>query len=241
MGNTFTTTAAAAPAGVSPMTLTAARSLARSGLRNRNDTTLYSDTILDHAILALCTRFVDAVRPNRAAATIALVADDPEVDGSAVTDLDLARLGEAYLTGLSGQSLPVSRLALIDYTDLWARQQNDPQTGTPRYLAFSAASPLAGAVYPTPSGNCSLQLLYTTGFTRWTAGAAGDGITLDLDPEYLVQILPRGVAALVHANEPENAAYAAFCQGEYEKIERKLTGSVSLGARQVTRRTASGR
>lgn len=217
MGNTFTTTTAAATSGPGSMTLTTARAWVVQFARNAAGAAeVYSAAQVDRAIQMVGNHFLRHTQILKTLSTVALAADSAEVSLAGLTGFRPDRLLRAYLVG------EAEPLEIVDYEEVHRAAAESSATGTPLRLAFADWS--TGRVSPTPDAIYSLQLLWLTPFTTWTPGTESpDDVTLNLPDEILAEILPYGPPAVLQHNEEEQR-YASASWRKYLEIADSMIG-----------------
>lgn len=212
MGNSFTTTTAGPGSGV--MTIAVCRSFVRQFARNAGDSSTYSDEQIDRAIQLAADRWIETTKVTRKISTLTLSAGTYTLP-TLPANFSSEKLLKAWVIRADLQH--EVELALVDMADMETQRKRNNLQGNPRYLAFSAMT--AGEVYPTPSLNFSLYLLWVDLFTIWTPGDAGAGVlTTNIPDDQLRAICTFGAPAFLQHTEPQNA----YAQTAFQRFEQEM-------------------
>lgn len=199
------------------MTLTAARAMVREYARNAGDSTMYSDTKIDHAIQAAGSEFCRETGFLRTMTTLALTAAS-NVLPTLPTDFRPENIREAFTTA--------DDVDVVNYSEI---AEADADSGPPTQVAFSSDS--AGIVYPTPTVDTSLYIWYYQPFTPFTAGTASPGsVTITLPDDALIPCLIYGATSKLQFNEPEHG-YAVAAATQFQQHIARYRGRGGLGVR----------
>lgn len=237
------------------MDVNSARTLVRLFARNAQDPDMYTNLQIDTSIQTVCDDFIRRTRCTKRTDAITLTASDSDLPAFPTHFLPDALLA-AYLTGdnvtvTPGDSgyagafgsgryytegtpaydgIPTSAtLRIIPYPQLNDLSHATAMTGQPQFVGFSSTT--AGAVYPTPDQDYTLNFLWVEPLTAWTAGS-GTNPTLNIPDRFLQMVLTLGVPAWMQQNEPENG----YARGQLERYERYVASVMnagSLGAKEV--------
>lgn len=211
------------------MDITTARVYVREVCRNAGDSTMYSDTAVDHAIQAAADHFIRFTRYTRQVSNLTITATSADVTLS-ITGFHPERVIRAWIPA-------VGELEVIGLSRWLDLSVNDPRTGDPTTIAFTSTT--AASLWPTPETSVTGKMMWFPPFTTWTAGTSDVttlATTLNIADDDLREILYLGSPHYLQGNEPEHR-YAAERWQQFQDYVARRSSAGNLGDRLIHRVT----
>lgn len=225
------------------MNAVTARLYARFNVRNGTDTSMYTDTAVDLAIMAIGNRLVEDARVTRSIDTVAMTADTEAVSVSALTGfLPEFVIGPGIRVVADSNYANSDCLESLNQVSISsiaeAKACRGTSSGVPRLIAFEVEANAVASViiWPPPKATGSLEFTWFPPFTVYTAGTMSPtGVTMNVRDSILIDALRLGGPAYLQSNEPENANWAAQSESKLAAYIMKQMGKGGDGAKSLGR------
>jgi hypothetical protein len=193
------------------------RTLSRQFVRNAMDSTMYSDSHLDTALMMAGDEWCRDVR-QKTLGSITLPAAS-----ATMPSMPAAWRPEYHLNAmlLSTDGTPlIPDIAFTDYEEVLRQQVFDGSntnshltTGTPRMFGFPQSATTGGILNVCCAASYNMYLWYYSPFPTWTAGGTISDSSFSFIPDEQLRIIATdGVEAKLQCNEPQNLTIAANAQ-----------------------------